>query len=105
MQPNCPNGARPVTPNRSHNWLRFGLRSLLILVAFLAVLLAWWRDHSELQRKLDRSELLRTAALPKEEALAQLEFELVAELVRLNRDDAEIEDRFTVDEGDLVSVF
>ena len=61
-------------------WFRFGLRTLLVSVAFCAVLAAWWRDRSELQRRLDQSELLRRSMLPPSDERNQLERSLLAEL-------------------------
>src|SRR5438874_12201840 len=61
-------------------WFRFGLRTLLVLVAFCAVLAGWWRDHSDLRRRLDQSELLRQSMLPPSDERSKLERSLFREL-------------------------
>jgi HEAT repeat protein len=65
---------------------RFGLRTLLIVVAFCAVLLAWWRDRSQLKERLRQSELLREMTLPDKDEQILLEKRLLDELCELDHD-------------------
>jgi hypothetical protein len=72
---------RQTTKSSAIGWLfRFRLRTLLVLVAFLAVLVAWWRDRSQLSQQLRQSELLREMTLPDIDERILLEKRLLDQL-------------------------
>lgn len=54
--------------------VQFRLSSLLVVMAFVAMLLGWWQDHSHLQARIDRlhADTRRTAIEGYREAAARL---------------------------------
>jgi hypothetical protein len=46
-----PEKTQPATATRNRRWLRFGLRTLLVLVTLLCVWLGWFMHGVQKQRK------------------------------------------------------
>jgi hypothetical protein len=51
---------------------RFSIRELLLVTLVIGIGLAWWIDHRQLESRLERALVWRTAAGGLEELLRQL---------------------------------